>query len=147
MEGNHILYFSQVIPIPDFWYNELMTKVPWRTMQWNLPRLTCHDVQNTEPGAQLKLWTENFTENKYKILDIFGNFYRNGQDNYADTDGTNLHVISFSFGSTRRFKFYDLNTNKAIEPCYDLKAGDVLIFDPYINMVLVNNLLIIRELI
>jgi len=140
----HILHLKEVFPEHLDFYKRLKEEIPWHKVPWRhgtLPRLCCHGVQKFEVGAIIAKWLEVFClqnlKCEVKINDVFGNYYRNGndhlphhRDNYTSKDGTKLHVISISFGATRIFEFKSDNVTAFRQP---LNSGDILFFDPFMN--------------
>lgn len=82
-------------------------------------------------------WLGDFLPMKFDLYGTFGNYYRDGtdylphhRDQYKLDDGSDLSVISISFGATRKFSFKGPG-QEARE--YDFESGDVITFDPYMN--------------
>jgi hypothetical protein len=140
---DHVLHLKDVFTEHAEFYNRLKDEIPWHQVQWRkgpLPRLCCHSIQNYGVGLQISNWVTTFCQKNLgvnvKIRDIFGNYYRNGNDylpqhsdNYS-TDEAQIHVISLSFGVSRRFVFKKFG--KVAESIV-LDAGDIIMFDPYMN--------------
>jgi hypothetical protein len=139
----HILHVKSVFVEHEHFYPRLQDEIEWKPIQWRsrpFPRLCCHSVQMFPVGRTIVEWLETFCRQnlgvKASIRDVFGNYYRTGtdflphhRDNYTDGE-TKLHVISISFGASRRFSF---KQNDRVAQSMMLDAGDVIIFDPYMN--------------
>jgi hypothetical protein len=135
--SEHVLYIPKVIPEANALFIRLRDEVPWREIVWRanrkLPRLCCNSVQLVSAaGELLQQWLMQFFRVAYgveiEIADIFGNYYRSGNDwlPYHRDQYGDLHVVSMSFGITRRFNFQGGNH-------YDLAEGDIIAFDPHMN--------------
>lgn len=142
---DHIAYFPKVFPDSLVFYERLRTEVRWAPKMWTngpLPRLCCHSVQEYPVGAIVVKWLQNFFQVnlgcKMELLDVFGNYYRNGNDylpQHPDDysrPGVEVHVVSISFGTKRRFTFNNGRRGKVVAS-YALESGDVIVFDPYMN--------------
>lgn len=134
---DHVLYIPKVLPEADLIFQRLRDEVPWKEIVWRagrkLPRLCCHSVQTeAQVGIVMIAWLQYFFLSAYntetEIADCFGNYYRTGKDwlPYHRDQYDDFHVISVSFGATRKFNF---QASRA----YDLSEGDVIVFDPYMN--------------
>ncbi|GAH02718.1 unnamed protein product [marine sediment metagenome] len=134
-------FLEKVIPDSTDVYERLKTEVNWVPKIWNgkpLPRLCCHSVQNTSIGNDIANWLINTCKNSLnvniEISDIFGNYYRDGNDYLPDhSDQYNEWIISLSFGTTRLFRFRNIETRKIETPKFYLKSGDIMIFSPAMN--------------
>lgn len=115
---NHVLHFKGVFSEHADFYNRLRDEVEWKTIQWKtrpLPRLCCHSVQKFDVGVNVIDWLQIFCVRNLgvnvNIIDVFGNYYRDGNDHLPQhrdaysTDGIKSHVVSISFGASRRFHF------------------------------------------
>lgn len=134
---DHVLYIPKAVPEASLIFERLKGEVPWKEIIWRagrkLPRLCCQSVQQeSHVGSLMESWLIVYFEMVYGIKviihDCFGNYYRTGKDwlpHHRDQYG-NLHVISVSFGATRKFGFQGSKT-------YDLSEGDIIVFDPYMN--------------
>ena len=143
------VHWKQVIPEADLIFTRLRDEVQWNEIVWRrgrkLPRLCARSVQQTEVGALLAEWLVMFFRVGYGVVvnisDIFGNHYRTGndwlphhRDQYDD-----LHVVSLSFGATRKFSLTPSLQKgvkavaESVPHSFDLSAGDIFIFDPTTN--------------
>jgi len=141
--NDHVAHLKGVFSEATEFFDRLESEVDWKTIQWRvraLPRLCCHSMQQFPVGQAVANWVSVFCAQnlgvQVHIKDIFGNYYRNGddylphhRDNYS-TNGEAVHVISLSFGASRRFTFK--KGGKVVESM-PLDAGDMVIFDPYMN--------------
>lgn len=141
--NNHVLHLSSIFGESKGFYERLKNEVQWETIQWTrgpLPRLCARSVQLTSVGSTIVSWLQNFFLEQLgcdmQVVDVFGNFYRNGndylpqhRDNY-DVQGVELHVVSISFGASRHF---DFKSGTKLIKSYQLEAGDVIVFDPHMN--------------
>lgn len=140
---DHILHLKHVFSEHAEFYPRLRDEVEWQIKQWRnrpLPRLCKHSVQQTPVGATIVRWLEVFCHNnlgvRVRVHDVFGNYYRTGTDylpQHRDAYSTPempIHVISISFGASRRFTFQEGST---VAASMMLESGDVIIFDPYMN--------------
>ena len=140
---DHLLHLKGTFAEHAEFYTRLQKEVEWKPIMWRtrpLPRLCCHSVQQFPVGKMIVEWLEVLCrENlgiEVTVHDVFGNYYRTGtdylphhRDQYSDGQ-TPLHVISISFGASRRFTF---KQNDRVVQSLLLEAGDIVIFDPYMN--------------
>lgn len=123
----------------------------WYRIQWKpgkyLPRLCKHSIHLTKIGNEIIEWLTEYMfialDCRIVIYDVFGNYYRNGKDylpyhrDQYENDGKQLHVISLSFGESRKFRFKpdksSLNNLSLKQLEYNLDSGDIMIFDPFMN--------------
>lgn len=140
---DHIAYFEGAFREHEGFYSRLQKEINWQTIQWRtkpLPRLCRRSVQEFPVGALIVTWLESFCLHnlgvRVTVHDVFGNYYRNGNDYLPDhhdnysTDEIQMHVVSISFGATRRFNF---KSGGRVAKGFKLSGGDVIIFDPYMN--------------
>jgi hypothetical protein len=134
---NHVLYIPKIVPEASSIFRRLMEESPWKEVVWKggrkLPRLCCHSInKESEPAALMEEWLIVFFHTAYDIqVDVvgcFGNNYRTGKDwlPYHKDQYDDLHVVSISFGATRKFNFQGSRS-------YNLAEGDIIVFDPYMN--------------
>jgi alkylated DNA repair dioxygenase AlkB len=130
MEAEH---FKQVISIEDS--NEYMKRlskdIPWGKIKWGrgyLPRLV-YRVEGDEPAPIKKLITHTEDFFKCSVSGVWCNYYRSGNDyTPPHQDNYKSHVITYSFGGTRRFVCQNLYTKQ--KKNYILNSGDVFVFSP-----------------
>lgn len=141
--SDHVSYFEGAFEEHKDFYPRLQKEIDWQTIQWRtkpLPRLCRHSVQQFPVGHLIVKWLEAFCSNNLGVNalvhDVFGNYYRDGNDylpDHHDNYSTNeiaMHVVSISFGVPRRFNFKE---GGRVAQGFKLKGGDVIIFDPYMN--------------
>jgi len=135
MKGESSKHLKQTL-LPeecDDYMKRLKKEVPWQRMKWGtrgyLPRLIYRDegINTPEPILDLIKYTEASFE--CSVRSVWCNYYQSGndytpphQDNYA------AHVITYSFGGSRRFICENLNDKTKKE--YLLSHGDVFYFSP-----------------
>lgn len=135
----NVRYLPKVIPNTDDIYEQLQKQVEWQVILWGptkriLSRLCSNKIGESQIAQVLSKWVEQYFYQcmgiQCTIEGMFGNRYRNGldwlpdhKDNYGD-----LHVVSLSFGVTRKFHFKKNNT---ITNEYDLQNGDMIIFSSH----------------
>lgn len=115
----------------------LQNDIPWDHMRWgrgHLPRLTFRldpDEDGITRYPEVLQELKDRTEETFKctVRSVWCNYYRSGgdytpphQDNYG------AHVITWSFGGTRRFICEEIETGIKTE--YLLEDGDVFYFSP-----------------
>lgn len=115
----------------------LQNDIPWDHMRWgrgHLPRLTFRldpDEDGITRYPEVLQELKDRTEETFKctVRSVWCNYYRSGgdytpphQDNYG------AHVITWSFGGTRRFICEEIGTGIKTE--YLLEDGDVFYFSP-----------------
>lgn len=141
--NSHVLYLPEVFEGHRDFFERLRTEVAWTQKMWTrgpLPRLCCHSVQNFKVGSVIVEWLKMLFKNNFNsevhVIDVFGNYYRDGNDylpHHRDNYSTNevpIHVVSVSFGAQRRFSF---KREGKVESSYSLGGGDLIVFDPYMN--------------
>jgi len=109
----------------------LKKQVPWQKMKWGrgyLPRLIYRvDGGIPEPIQDLITYTEASFE--CSVRGVWCNYYQSGNDyTPPHQDNYGSYVITYSFGSSRRFVCQNLNTAKKTE--YMLNSGDIFVFSP-----------------
>lgn len=110
---------------------ELEKKVPWQKIKWGrgyLPRLV-YRVDNfwPEPIQELKERTEETFQ--CTVRSAWCNLYQSGNDyTPPHQDNYGAHVITWSFGGSRRFICENIKSKKKEE--YLLEDGDVFYFSP-----------------
>lgn len=109
----------------------LKKEVPWQKMKWGrgyLPRLVYRvDGKIPEPIQDLITYTEASFE--CTVQSVWCNYYQSGNDyTPPHQDNYGAHVITYSFGGSRRFICESLATKTKKE--YLLRDGDVFYFSP-----------------
>lgn len=119
--------------------NRLRADVPWERMKWGrgyLPRLIFR-CDGDQTGGASHAWPEPIKELRDRTEETFQctvragwcNLYQSGGDyTPPHQDQYNAHVITWSFGGTRRFITEEIETRKKKE--YLLEDGDVFYFSP-----------------
>ena len=121
----------------EIWLQRLSGEVPWRKMEWragkNLPRdVFRYDNLGSDQVPILESLVE-FCEASFenRVQGVFCNRYVTGNDYtppHQDNYGATTHVITYSFGGSRRFICENISTKEKTE--YLLESGDVFYFSP-----------------
>lgn len=112
----------------------LIDEVPWQSVIWRtgrpLPRLT-YRYETTDPRIPVldELIVQCEASFECEVIGVWCNHYRNGNDHTPPhQDGYGKHIITYSFGASRRFKTESLDGMDRKE--YLLESGDVFYFSP-----------------
>jgi hypothetical protein len=118
----------------EWFYKRLTEDIPWQTAEWragrNLPRLVFrYDEGSTRIEVLNDLRELCEITFECKVRGMWCNLYNTGADwTPPHQDNYGAHVITFSFGSSRRFVCEHIKRKEKTE--YLLKDGDVFYFSP-----------------
>ncbi len=115
------------------YFTQLNTEIPWQYVKWrtgrNLPRRIYKPTTIGIPPVLFNLRKEVEDMLECRVLNIWCNHYNSGleytpphQDQYG------AHVVTVSFGATRRCVTENILTNQKVE--YLLEDGDIFYFSP-----------------
>lgn len=115
-------------------FARLQKDVPWQTVQWrtnrNLPRLV-HRIEDFANAPEVLKELAIIAEAQFQCIVTAGwcNLYRQGSDyTPPHQDNYEKYVITYSFGSSRRFICERIDDRTRME--FELENGDVFYFSP-----------------
>lgn len=117
---------------------DLFVKCPFRKGSNSSKSLMCPSYQNrsrivnTICSAALS-YLEILGLN-LQVLDVFGNYYLEGSSLplHKDRYGQGVHVMSISFGATRRFYFTETYRGCQVK-AFNLESGSIFLFSDEVN--------------